>query len=291
MKIEVESVFSNRATSSWPLSIGTALALESLFTGPDPVYDPDRVIPVRIDITAYQEVWVNLGTLFRNIMGSVSSADQDRAMPGDILDVLEIETDLIDEIITQHSQGTVKVHYYSCDYDDLEKLYPHAKLRAESTTKQILYAQNRDLVINEYHKRHGQQEQIHRFKSLIKAPTKSKAIMISHDALDLISATYFGTLHLLESHTGVLKRQALWYTKYSNGKELARIPFNAAFLQIFGDSQHFHPFPIAVRKRILALSEEFKWTWLTTMDRLKLGVELIEDRELSKQISEMLKSS
>lgn len=291
MQIQIENPFYSRAMSSWPISIGTALALESFFLGPNPVYDPERVIPNQINIEDYQEFWVNLGTLFRNIMGSVSAIEKDKAMPADVLAVLESEAESIDEIVTEKTNGSVKVQYYSCMHDDLASEHPHAKLRLliQKTPKQEAYEHTQELVLAEFHKRHGQQEQVHLFKKNLRPGNKTKAILLSHDALDLLSEPNFTTLHLLESHTGILKRRALWHTKFNNGKELSRIPFNAAFLQIFGDSQHFQPFPIAVRKRIISLAEEYKWTWTTTMDRITLCVELLEDPALSKQIKEMLK--
>lgn len=289
MIFESDSPLSGRATSSWPISIGTALALESLFTGPAAPYDPERPIPQHVSIENYQEFWINLSTLYRNIMGSIESKLQDKVMAADMLHVLESETELIDEIVTHESHGTVRVYYYSSEYTGLQQRHPNAKLRVASTPKQILYADMCGMVLDEYHKRHGRENQVFQFDRDIRSPNKSKALLLSHVAYDLLSAHYFGDLHLLESHTGILKKKALWYTKYHNGKELARVPFNAAFLQLFGDSQQFHPFPISVRKRLIALADEYKWTAMTTMDRLRLSVDTLEDTQLAKQILQMLK--
>lgn len=67
----IESIH-DRTTSGFPVSISTGLALESIFSPRQAVYDPDRVTPPRVDLSKYQEFWVNTATLFRNMVSASS---------------------------------------------------------------------------------------------------------------------------------------------------------------------------------------------------------------------------
>lgn len=283
------SVLSDRTTSSWPISIGTALSLESMFTGPDPVYDPDRSIPEKVKIEAYQEFWINLSTVYRNIVSSVSSSFQKAIAPGDALSVLEFETELIRELVEKATYNKTKVIYYFSHYNGLAKKHPHARLRIDSTEKQKEYSHIRDRVIEEYLKRHRKENEVLEFDLGLKPASLAKALILTHDAYDLLSAKKFKDLHLLESHTGKLKTKTAFYTKFHTAKDAARIPFTSTHLQVFGDSLHFAPFPIADRAVLLQLAEARQWTALTTVDRLRLSYELMEQKEFGATLLAMSK--
>lgn len=286
-----DSVLSNRATSSFGISIGTALALETLFTGTEPVYDPERIIPDRIDIKNYDEFWINISTLHRNIMGSVGTEDQKRLFPADILTALEYETELIKELVNKNSYGKTKVIFYYSHYRDLAVNHPHAKLRSATTEKQKEYAHTETLVMKEYLRRHKKDNEILELNRKLTPTTQSSALLISHYAYDLLSASKFKQLHLLESHTGVLKKSDAFYTKFSNGKELMRIPLNICMLQLFGDSQHFFPFPKEARTAVIEIANERQWTSVTTPSRIAYCVSLLRDKYLAEVLTSMLKES
>lgn len=283
------SVLSDRTTSSWPISIGTALSLESMFTGPDPVYDPARVIPEKVKIEAYQEFWINLSTVYRNIVSSVPSSFQKAISPGDALSVLEFETDLIRELVEKATYGKTKVVYYFSHYKDLATRHPYARLRIDSTEKQKEYTHIRNLVVEEYVKRHLKSNEVVRFDLGLTPAGLVKALILTHDAYDLLSAKRFKDLHLLESHTGKLKTKMEFYTKFHTAKDAARIPFTSTHLQVFGDSLHFAGFPIAERAALLQLAEVRQWTALTTVDRLRLSYELMEQKEFGATLLSMSK--
>ena len=57
----------DRATSSFPLSIGTAIALEACFDPVSEVYKPEREMPKRIDLTKYNTVLI----IYISVMGSI----------------------------------------------------------------------------------------------------------------------------------------------------------------------------------------------------------------------------
>lgn len=282
------SVLSERAVSSYNLSIGTSLAIESIAKGPDAYYDPEREIPQIVDLTKYEEVWINIATLFRNILGSISAAQGLLAYPSDILDVLTYEVELLREIITNLSYGAVKPHFYYCDYSDLASKHPQAILQVDKTDKQKEKSLILKLVCEKFIENHKKDNDVHVFRSTVKPQKPTTALIMTHYAYDLLSQKQFKELHLLESHTGVLKKPGLFYTKLHDGKKLARIPFAAWSLQVFGDSQHFTSFPIAVRTQILTLAEERKWTAVTTKERVAYSLGTLRDALTAKTLTSML---
>lgn len=274
--------------SSFALSIGTALALESLFTGDRPPYDPQRPLPEHVDIKKYDELWVNLSTLVRNIYSSVPTAVQASLMAVDLFVTLESEVDIIRALVEEGSRGRTKVVFYTTDATRLAKRHPHAKLREDTTPKQLMYGALKDLVLKEFQKRHAHIPGIMTFHEKLTPPQAKKALIVTHDAYDLLSWEAFDVLHLLESHTGLLKKRQQWYTKYSNGKDLMRIPFNSCFMQVFGDNVHFHPFPAKDRNLLKQTADERGWTALTTRDRLVLSFQLLADPVLGQLLLDML---
>ncbi len=283
------SVLSGRTTSSYPISIGTALSLESIAVGSNPVYDPERIIPHEIKINDYQELWINLSTLYRNILGSVSAAAQATIVPADLLITLEFETELIKEIIAKLTLDKVKVIYYYSHYKGLERKHPHSKIREDTTPKQIKYTEDRDRIITEYLKRHKKAGEVLEFDLSIKPTVPTKILIITHEAYDLLSAANFTSMDLLESHTGKLKDKSHWWTKLSNSKDLMRMPFNACTLQLFGDSQRFHPMTGKVRLAVIELANERQWTPITTKARLQYSFEHMPDKFTGLVLTQMLK--
>ena len=59
-----------RNISSFDISIATGLALESLLDPTGKRYDDARVVPNKVDLSVYNEVWFNLHTLARNAISS-----------------------------------------------------------------------------------------------------------------------------------------------------------------------------------------------------------------------------
>jgi hypothetical protein len=287
MEIQVGPL-SKRAMSSFALSIGTALAFESLFKGSLPAYDPERKIPQHIHIKEYDEMWINISTLIRNIYSSVSTADQNHLMAVDLYMTLESEIDTLRGLIQDGSLEKTKFILYATDDSRMKARHPHALIRYDTTDKQRMYNALKDVVLQEYLKRHRHIPGVYVFHEKLTPEHKHKALILTHDAYDLLSWPAFSELHLLESHTGLLKKKPQWYTKFANGKDLMRIPFNSCFLQVFGDSLHFHPFPLKDRLAVKELADQRDWTALTSKDRLILSFQLMQDQVLGKILQEML---
>lgn len=272
------SVVSGRATSAFPLSVGTSLAFESLVKSNKPSIDPDRRIPQVINLTDYDEIWINVSTLYRNLIGSLTKDDSARVHSGEVAMGLMQEMDVIKEIVAENTFDKVQVIFYVCDYSDINnRKYPHAILRESTTKNQLINDARRNDSINEVLKQKKNLLNIRLFKSELKTTQFRKAIIISHVAHDLLSHVNFSQLDLLESHTGVLKKKHQFNTKYTDGKNYPMLPFNKTLLQVFGDSEHFKAYPMKIRDVVINVAEKYKWTSATTDDKIRYSFSQISD--------------
>ncbi len=282
------SALSSRAMSAFPISIGTSLALESIFAPMQAPYDPERPIPQKVNISSYDSLWVNLMTLYRNIIGALEKGGDERVMAGDLSDTMEFEVDLIKRLVQEATFGKTRVVFYASSYKDLARHHPHAKLREATTDKQKQYQHLMELTLNTFVKGQVKSDSIELFDRKLKPKRRDKTLIMTNYAYDLLSHPEFESLDLIESHTGVLKGRGLWYTKFSNSKELMRIPFNVAFLQVFGDSQTFAAMPIKLREQVMALADQYNWHAFTTKDRLLLGFADMPDKFAGMTLKQML---
>lgn len=270
---------SNRVVSAFPLSIATSLALESIFYSPTPSFDPDRKIPQKVDISNYDEFWINLSTLFRNIMGALNKDDSNRVGASGLSETLAFEMETIESIVKNEGKGRVKLVFYACEYKDATSAskHPYAIFRQDATDKQKIYRDLHNKTIARLLKDRESSSSLKILNSTLKPDHHCKALVLTHIAYDLLSYKNFTTLDLIESHTGVLKPRAMWYTKLHDGKELNFIPFNEGFLQIFGDSEHFKPFDIRVRRALVEIAKTHSWTQVTTLTKIRSNINEMTD--------------
>lgn len=281
------NILAGRATSAFPLSVGTSLALESAVLTDRPSIDPERKIPQKVNLADYDEVWVNISTLFRNLMGSLTKDDSKRVHPSELTIGLIEEIEFIQNLVSTDTLNKTTVIFYICEYRDLNRKYPHASFRTITTDNQKVYKAIHDTSIQGVIKHFGKVPFIKIFNSELESTNYKLALIITHIAHDLLSYKNFRDLHLLESHTGVLKKRFQWHTKYEHGKELSMLPFNKVFLQLFGDNEHFRPYPIKVRKEILELASKHKWTPATTLDKIKYSLSSLSDPYTKEIINKM----
>ena len=271
------SALSERTVSAFPVSIGTALAFESLLPPRQKAYDPEREIPDRTNLSDYAEFWINIETLYRNILGSVPTEIKHSLQAMDVLEVLLEEIDYIQTLVKEELGGRTKLVFYRNKHVGLSSAHPYAKLRVPTTPTQIVAHVQLEKVCDTVIKKHEDEFPILDHRRLIKPKTKTKALILTHQAYDLHSRQFFDELDLIESHTGVCKKSPQWYTKINGGKEFTTIPFNICMLQVFGDSHVFAPQPIALRKQVIELSQKFKWHSATTRDRITFSFDSMTD--------------
>lgn len=258
-----------RAKGQFPVSIATSLAVEGAFgmmLENQPTKNPS--------VYDYQEIWFNLRTMFRNFYGSLQKEHIDRLMPEHIGEALREEMTILRGVLEQQSTNRIKAVFYVCNYDSLTRLHKFAIFKEVKTDKQKFYAGLENATMNYLIEHHGEEFGIRNLDTQIVGNGKD-AIMLTHYPFDLLSNVSFGKLALLESHTGVIKTPALWYTKLNNGKELSRIPFNMMTIQLFGDSGGLlAPYSHAEREAIMKIAEKHKWNPTTTKERIIFTVGL-----------------
>lgn len=267
-----------RTTSGFALSIGTSLAFESLFEARQAPYDVDREIPQRIDVRHYSEMWINLATLFRNIIGSLEDKnDFPKLSALDLAHAIIFEIEMIMSLMQNEGHGLCKPIFYYCEYKSLYKRqFPSAvRFREDKTDGQRhnTYMLTKTMstlfdMVND--------GDIYKLDSELIPKKPSNAIVLTHMPYDLLSYTNFKRLELLESHTGKLKGRNLWYSKFASvGQEqLNTLPFIRQFLLLFGDHVMFQPTDIRFRRLLLEISRTRRWTPLTTEDKVKLDLDV-----------------
>ena len=279
-----------RDVSAFPFSVGSSLALESLFEGKNESIDPDRQIPQKVNITDYNELWINCATLFRNLYTAIPRDRVQDTVSRDCVDALADEMSQIHELVNEESQGKTRVIYYICSYRGLEQEFKGAVRRTPNTDKQKFYQKLMDETLNRLVRRVKETQEllIREFNVTFYPDERIKALIITHYAVDLLSAKRFRSLDLLESHTGVLKKFNTWYTKYYNGKELMMIPFNEYLIKFFGDNDLIVPFHFKVRRVIQEVAEQHKWNYATSMSKVRADIGTIKDHFARKEILKML---
>jgi len=268
---------SQREMSSFALSVGTGLAFESLYSPIQARIDDEREIPQKIDLNQYDEFWINVMTLFRNMHASIKDSPNS-VSPRDYALGLKLEIDFIKFLVGQHHPHC-KLKFYACEYD-IRRMFPHANLRSDKKDSQKEYTQ---LLMRSVSLAMGYfkgEEGFHIFTRKLEPKALPKALILTNYSFDLLSAARFSRLDLLESNTGVLKSKPKWYTKLkkaANVETLENMPFCAFTMQIFGDSQTFFGWPNEVKVIVADLAKRHSWTWATTNQRIKLSLVSIKD--------------
>lgn len=251
------------------MTIGTSLALEGAFG----IY-PDRPDPTPSIQTA-DAVWFNLRTLTRNIINCLPTEARDKLTPSLLHDALVEEVHLLHQLIPAHTQDRVRAHFYYCTHVDVPRVFTHAILKVPKTTLQ--------------HRLHELEQET--YKPILKelslpnfflfntelTGVHPSVLLLTHYAVDLLSRYKFKKLSLLESHTGLTKAPAMWYTKLNGCKDVTTIPFHRLTLQVFGDGALFAGALPVFRKRLMEISIEHKWTNVTTEEKIRFSLKRLKD--------------
>lgn len=269
--------FTERAVSGFPLSVGTSHAFETLFPSTQNPYDKERKIPECPPLEQIQSCYINVDTLFRNLVGSLDKRTFTEGDIGRFLVTIEEEISTIEGLFHTNASYILPIFYHS-DYSDLiKKIEKHPSkivtLREPNTIGQKLYEDRRLKVLTELHRR---TDKIKKYKAGIYPDRYESSLVLTHHPYDLINYNKFSDISLLESNTGMVKNRSLWYTKFHSHPRhsLNNIPFNEKTLLLFGDKTMITPVKLAARDAILAIADQRHWTSLTTMEKLTLDITL-----------------
>lgn len=283
-------VLASRVVSAFPLSVATSLALESIFEAPGPSIDPERVIPQKVNIFDYNEFWLNLSTLTRNILGSLPREDSSRVFPGELADVLDGEVEMIQFITSQQSYNKTTPIFYVSNYQDMQTSYPHSVLRMDRTDNQKQYRSLHNKTIELFLKKNEGSDAIKIFKRNLTPSNRPTALIMTHMAYDLVSYKAFSKLDLIESHTGILKSKALWYTKYQDGKNLPVMPFEVGLMQVFGDKETFAIKDIKLKKAMIELAQQNQWTAVTSREKIFFDLDKLKNPYHAEIVKSMMRT-
>lgn len=258
--------------SAIPISIGTALAIQSACG----LSEEGAVVNDKPPILNYQELLINIRTLFRNYHGSLDKDLRHKVSIDACIDALMADLDIIGQTISKYSLNRIKASLYYCTYNRLTDIYTGAQFKEVSTELQKIYADMENKVIKGLVPRlkaaWGVEVRVYDTRIDGKG---SKTLMLTHYPVDLLSYKTFDTLDLLESHTGAIKNRSKWNTKLKGSdKDLERIPFDKMTIQLFGDKGGLmSPYPKKSRDALVSISQKRKWHTLTTKERVILGVQ------------------
>ena len=275
--MDIKNILRDRTTTSFGISIGTGLMLESVFDPTKERYDKDRVIPTRVDLKKYNGWIINIHTLLRNLIGSFTT----KVLLDDISsqDLDKIVKEIVNEIYIIKSlclSSNLKDNYISILIPNYTKLL--TKLNKDKDVSKIKYIQNNIKAINLFSNRLDSISKIvNTINNDIDKSLINNVLITSHYCIDLLMNN---SMSLLESHTGVLKNNHEMYTKYSKSSNLdySRLPMMDIILYIVGDNTLVNGLKPSIKRKLVELSVSCKWTYRTT--REKVLYDLDKDSEL-----------
>ncbi len=287
--VKMASAVNVREMGDIPVSIGTSFAIQSLFNK-HPDKKPERYLPAaRAD-----SIYINVRTLLRNMFSATETSKIMSTKSKDYLKALKSELTDIKSYIDGQEESKLKVYYYLPTYASLHSEFGKtAELRIPKTDLQKQRLEIEKEVFGELEKELLLLDEDKRYVNItdmgVKPASREIGLLLTHYPVDLLYSTGFSKMLLLESHTGQIKGENEWYTKFSaNASE--RIPFNKAMLIFFGDSGGmFKPQHHKARDAVMSVAEKYKWTYQTTRDKiilnLKLGGEGVIEQTVRKMFS------
>jgi len=256
----------DRAQSGFPLSIGTSISLETLFTPVQDVYDDSRVVDNLEDLSTYSLYVFNVSTILRNLINSVPYATIATVSRQVILDTLLSEIEFLTNFFATNN---IDISFYINNYNFVHNTYDSKKLRRATTDKQVHIDSLFRYCLGKIEK----EDDVTLFTKDIKYKKEDSVLLFTHVPFDLLSYSNFIKMDLLESHTGVIKTRKSWNSKYFPipGKDMSFLPFFEYLLTTFGDHVMFHPssmeerikvYTMMVKKKVNPLTREFSLEYL-----------------------------
>lgn len=253
------------------ISVGTALAFEVILKDQKPL--------------KYDYVYLNTRTLFRNFQNAIVDPDK--------YSLTQLREAFLDELlqvkmaVTETLPGNILPMFYVCNNKSMQKMFTWAQLHAPKTEKQKAY-QSLETKVMEWIMLQPIGKEIKIFDCLIKG-SNSKALMLTHTPLDLLSHSEFRKLDLLESNTGMIKEPAQWNSKLTNDEAYVNMPFNILTIQVIGDkSKQFSSLGVKYIRPLVELAEKNRWSPATTIQKIKFDIEKLRDKLLAAQLMEMI---
>jgi len=254
--MNLKGITSLKVVGELPLAIPTSIALETFFLKDKSQQDKTKAYH---DISYYKTAYINVWTLIRNILSAIGGNDirYDNSLTPILTEMLAEEIRIILGLFKELAPNTSPFFFTSTYSQVLTDNKLVGRLRVTTSEKQKAINKITLQVIKDV----VNQFTILQTNDLVPVNNRMTGIMLSHIAYDLLAYSNFQDLHLLESHTGVIKRRHEWNTKYVKipKEDMSRLPFNKTLLMNFGDSILIKPIAIKDRKAIIQLGKSRKW--------------------------------
>ena len=267
-----------RTTGATGISIGSHLALESFFFNKLEIYDKERKFDKLKGEDYDVHVW-NIFTIIRNILNACEEKDkslifQDPTLPQLIIDELGAIGKL-------YADTKCKPYLFYPDYTKLMKAWNKDKepivtnpMKENMNISNLLAELKKNKLIQEDNIPLANNKRDHKLPEL--GLKGKKVIITTHIAVDLFNSCVTA---LLESHTGKLKKENEYNTKYhSIGKnDLTMLPWIQELYYILGDHNLIVGVKnILIRKKILELAKRFNWTPSTSKVKVMVNLSTSE---------------
>jgi hypothetical protein len=252
------------------VSIGTGLAFETILKD-IPQTDDSRELPaLPRQMRYYKSVSIDVSTLCRNLLSSIRPLDTVQPT-SDTLDLLSNiiiqELDVLSEIIhTQYPK--LQVHVFM-------SIRKHMPIPKSSITvrkgPKVLHTQKlyKALLVS-IMTRIGSDinaKVYHGFPKLSSLHPGRRTLLFTHHAYNLLGNQKMADL--LESHTGKVKLQHEFHTKFKKSNvDSSHIPFCLNTLLLFGDRTDIKPVPMSIRKKVSKVGIERHWLFNTSPKRV-----------------------
>ena len=254
-----KEVIENRTVTPLGLSIGTGLAVETMFPGVEK-FDSARTPPNEVKPDDYDVHIYNVYTLMRNVLSSIKFKDKELLLtePG-------VHEALVNDMYLLHNLYDgypAEIVFYLPNYDNLYKVYNKGKGDVYQA-----YERHRFMVSNVSKIKLPYPVTRSRPNGLMSA-SRVKALLLTHYTVDLLNIDNLSKLDLLESHTGKVKSREEWYTKYHKiGKrDLSFMPFHKRLLYILGDGSVVNPLPVGRRVAFYEVTATRGWNQKSSPD-------------------------
>jgi len=248
--LSLTSTLDNRTLSSFGVSIGTGLALESLFTPTTPRYDETREIPVNVKPTDYKIHAYNVYTILRNIVAA--TGEKDKYVVYKDKHLKDMLTDEVNIIKSLYEGIDVEVVFYTEDYKKVFKRMNAGK----------------DVKVTRAYEEYVTMSGI--YQSLDKLPSSTKKILVftSYASDIMVKGSNYS---LLESHTGKVKDMSTLNSKYHpiGKRDMSVFPVNKLLLYLLGDKYIVRPSKLSVRMKLHEIAIEKHWNYKTTESKVK----------------------
>jgi hypothetical protein len=269
------------------VSIGTSFAIQSLFNK-HPDKKPEKYLPAaRVD-----GIYINVRTLLRNMFNATETSRILTTKPKDYLTALKSELTDIKAYIDSQEGSKLKVYFYLPTYASLHKEFGKtAELRIPKTDLQKQKLEIEKEVFGKLEQELLSLDEDKRYVNItdmgVKPSNREIGLLLTHYPVDLLYSPGFSKLLLIESHTGQIKGENEWYTKFS-ATATERIPFNKAMLTFFGDSGGmFKPQHHKARDALMSVADKYKWTYQTTRDKIILNLKLGGEGVIEQTVRKM----